>query len=62
MTARCFRCGRKLTRPGRGGYGPSCATAVLGPVARQQRAPRIAVMRHTSQDERQSEMFAEVMV
>lgn len=54
---KCAKCGRQLTRPAPTGYGPKCATAVLG--------ARPARSRHTSRrpagkDERQTEMFGEV--
>lgn len=31
-TYKCTRCGKTLKSPGRGGYGPTCAVYVLGPL------------------------------
>nr|DAG84896.1 MAG TPA: zinc-ribbon containing domain protein [Caudoviricetes sp.] len=54
---KCARCNRPLKNPTSNGYGPKCATAVLG--------ARPARSRHTSRrpagkDERQVELFSVV--
>lgn len=51
---KCARCNRQLKNPAPSGYGPKCATAVLG--AKPARV-RLSGRRSADLDERQVELF-----